>query len=105
MTGHANLINLIADAPGTYTGQSAEINGAGFADMKFAVHAGSSADFDSWSKEVRRSTSSLSDLEYSRLLQPSENNKTAFYTAVEPGLYDRVLTKYGASHQHNTELQ
>jgi cytochrome o ubiquinol oxidase subunit 2 len=105
MTGHANLINLIADTPGTYTGQSAEINGAGFAGMKFTVHAGSVTDFDTWSKSVKRPDNSLSELEYARLLQPSENDKTNFYATVEQGLYDKVLTKYNASHQHNTELQ
>jgi cytochrome o ubiquinol oxidase subunit 2 len=100
MTGHTNKLNLIANAPGDYPGSSAEINGAGFADMKFTARASNVTDFDQWVQEVRQAPNVLSDAEYEKLLQPSENNPVTLYANADSGLYDTVLMKYMAGHNH-----
>jgi cytochrome o ubiquinol oxidase subunit 2 len=110
MTGMVNNLNLMADEQGDYPGSSAEINGAGFAAMKFTARASSRDDFDSWVKAVKQSTGVLDAATYQNLLKPSENNPSVFYSSATAGLYDAVLMKYmapaGASmqmdHDHNT---
>jgi cytochrome o ubiquinol oxidase subunit 2 len=110
MTGHVNDLNLIADTPGDYPGSTAEINGAGFAGMKFTARASSKADFDQWVQEVKLSPDVLNSAEYDQLIKPSENHPAAFYSATDSGLYDKVLMKYmgpsdGHSHPMNMEMQ
>jgi cytochrome o ubiquinol oxidase subunit 2 len=94
MTGHINRLNLVADTEGDYRGSSAEINGAGFAGMKFTARASSQEDFDQWTQEVRASSGVLDGPGYNKLLQPSENNQAAAYTMADQDLYDTVLMKY-----------
>jgi cytochrome o ubiquinol oxidase subunit 2 len=102
MTGHNNELNLIANTPGDYPGSSGEINGAGFAGMKFTARASSQGDFDAWLQEVKRSPAVLGAAEYDQLLKPSEDTPTAFYSAAKAGMYDTVLMKYMGSggHEH-----
>lgn len=101
MTGHGNHLNLIANTPGDYPGSSAEINGTGFAGMKFTARASYATDFDQWVEEVRQASDALNDAEYERLLKPSENNPVAFYSSADSDLYDKVLMKYaGAGHDN-----
>src|SRR6185503_9828854 len=53
MTGHQNRLNLMADTAGDYSGSAAEINGPGFAGMKFMARANSQAGFDQWVQSVK----------------------------------------------------
>jgi cytochrome o ubiquinol oxidase subunit 2 len=101
MTGHANKLNLMPEAKGDYTGSSAEINGEGFAGMKFTARASSEKDFDKWIQKVKKSPNVLSVAEYEKLLKPTENNQAAFYSSTDADLYDTVLMKYMGSHEHN----
>jgi cytochrome o ubiquinol oxidase subunit 2 len=101
MTGHANLLHLMAETPGDYPGSSAEINGAGFAGMKFIARASSQEQFDFWLQDVRLSSDVLDASSYKDLLKPSENNPAARYTLDDADLYDTVLKKYMGSHDHS----
>ena len=100
MTGHVNHLNLLAETPGDYPGSSAEINGAGFAGMKFTARATSMADFEAWVRLVKPSSEVLNAAEYERLLEPSENNPAVVYASVDRDLYDKVLMKYNGAHNH-----
>ena len=100
MTGHSNQLNLMADTAGDYAGQAAEINGEGFAGMKFTAHATSQADFDAWVQQVKQSGQTLSNETYKKLLQPSESNPPTFYSSAQTGLYDTVLMKYNGMPSH-----
>lgn len=100
MTGHVNRLNLVADTPGEYPGSSAEINGAGFAGMKFIANATSKEEFDMWVREASLTSDLLSVGEYEKLVEPSENNPAAYYTVTDMGLYDKVLMKYMGAHNH-----
>ncbi len=100
MTGHVNRLNLIADKAGDYLGNSAEINGAGFAGMKFTTRAGSAEDFERWVQSAKRSPNVLDAAEYERVLEPSEDNPAALYSAFDQSLYDKVVMKYTGSHDH-----
>jgi cytochrome o ubiquinol oxidase subunit II len=100
MTGHINNLNLLAQTPGDYEGKTAEINGAGYAGMKFTARASSKQDFDLWVNTARLSTDVLTQPEYEKLLNPSESNPAAFYSDYQSGLYAQVLAKYPESHNH-----
>ncbi len=94
MTGMVNRLNLMADTTGAYPGSSAEINGAGYAGMKFTARASSGVEFNRWVQGVKQSKNVLDDASYAKLLKPSESNPPAFYASSESGLYDKVLMKY-----------
>ncbi len=100
MTGHDNRLNLMAATPGVYTGSAAEINGAGFAGMRFTTHASSNEDFEQWVQQVQQYPGVLDSAAYNTLLMPSANNQAAFYSGVQANLYDAVLHKYAGSHHH-----
>lgn len=94
MTSHVNRLNLMAEKAGDYTGSSAEINGAGFAGMKFTARVGNLEDFDLWVQTVKDSPEKLDKAAYLRLLEPSEYNPPAFYSAFNPNLFAGVIKKY-----------
>ena len=103
MTGHVNRLNLMAETPGDYPGSSAEINGAGFSSMKFTARASDTEDFDLWVQAVKQSPDVLDAATYADVLEPSQNNPAAFYSAYASDLYDKVLMKYtgpGEGHMH-----
>jgi cytochrome o ubiquinol oxidase subunit II len=100
MTGHVNQLNLIAQEAGDYQGSSAEINGAGFAGMKFIARASSIENFDKWVKDTQQTNGALDGAEYEKLVEPSEHNRPVFYSSVETGLYAKMLMKYMGSHDH-----
>ena len=100
MTGHENRLNLMAETTGDYKGSAAEINGDGFAGMKFTARASSTEDFDQWVEQVKQSPDVLYTAQYNKLLTPSENNPAAFYSQAESDLFDTILLKYAGSHHH-----
>ncbi len=102
MTGHVNPLHLMGDTVGDYPGNSAEINGHGFAEMKFTARVSTQEDFDAWVEEVRQSPSALSQFEYDKLREPSENNPPEFFSNPEPNLYSSIVSKYGG-HDHGGE--
>lgn len=105
MTGHANRLNLVADTPGDYPGRSAEINGAGFAGMKFVTRASSKAGFDQWVRDVKQSSNMLDAVAYQKLLNPSENNSAELYSKADSNLYSNLLTKYGGLHNNHAGIE
>jgi cytochrome o ubiquinol oxidase subunit II len=105
MTGHVNRLNLMADEPGDYPGSSAEINGAGFAGMKFRARATSKEDFDIWVQDIKLSSDVLDSEEYRELLKPSESHPVILYSSAETDLYAKMLMKYAGSHDHGTATE
>ncbi len=98
MTSHVNQLNLIGETIGDYPGSSAELNGAGFAGMKFTTRVSTGSDFESWVQSVKQSTSTLDDNSYKALLKPSEDNPVAVYSSFQNDLYAKVAKKYMGSH-------
>jgi len=98
MTEHNNRLNLLANTPGDYEGSAAEINGAGFADMRFTTRVSSRADFDEWTAALQGSLLELNTAEYKKLLEPTESHPMATYKNPDPNLYTTILSKYAGSH-------
>lgn len=103
MTSHVNRLNLMAEEIGDYPGSTPEINGKGFAGMKFTARASTEQDFDTWVQKVKQEPQILDSEAYASLLEPSENNPAAFYSSFEPGLYDKVIMKYSGSMEGHHE--
>jgi cytochrome o ubiquinol oxidase subunit 2 len=100
MTGHSNRLNLMADTPGDYQGSAAEINGDGFAGMRFIARASSRLAFDQWVRHTQQTGTTLDSSTYDQLLTPSQNNPATLYARTQANLYDTILLKYAGSHHH-----
>lgn len=100
MTGHVNPVNLISDTIGDYPGSSAEINGHGYAHMKFTTRVSSQSDFDNWIADKQQSGVALSDSEYEKLKVPSEGDKPAYFKGPDADFFSDIVSKYAGSHGH-----
>lgn len=94
MAGMQTQLNLLADEPGMFVGRNTQYSGEGFADQHFAAIALSSADFESWVANVRRSPDILDDAAYATLARPSAAHPVSYYSDVRAGLFDRIILKY-----------
>jgi len=83
--------NLVASAPGTYRGISANFNGDGFSSMTFKVKAMSRGHFNQWLAKAASSGQTLDASAYRALEKPSENVPVSYYSHVMPGLFKQIL--------------
>lgn len=93
MSGMSTELNLKAEEPGTFEGYSANISGAGFADMKFQVISTNAADYENWIKDVKSALKTLDAEVYKELSMPGTSERTNF-SSFQEGLYDTVVGKY-----------
>ena len=94
MTGMETHLHIIATTIGEYPGSDAEISGEGFAGMKFIAKVSSTNDFEKWVHGVQQSQNILTDSVYTRLAQPSSDNKAISYSSVEKDLYNTIIMQY-----------
>ncbi len=99
MAGMTSQLSLQADKPGTYAGLSAQFSGRGFADMHFTVTAVSADDYAKWIATARTTGSTLDQAAFAELVRPSTDTPPAIFSAVEPGLFDRVAGGMGLPDQ------
>ena len=100
MGGMATHLNLLADAPGEFTGFSAMFSGDGFSDMLFVAKAVPAADFETWIKGVRGIGSPLDAEAYAELAKPSTAVSPKTFGSVRADLFEHIIdqTKSGAGH-------
>jgi len=94
MAGMNTQLSLMADTPGTYTGTSANLSGAGFANMNFTVKSLSQADFDRWVAQVQSLPSPLTSDTYAKLAQPSLDRTVITYGSSDQNLYNDIMMKF-----------
>ena len=94
MSGMRTQLNLIANSPGVYAGQSSAYSGPGFSDMHFDTIATNRADFDAWIARAKQSPLSLNKSAYEALAKPSQKDPVTVYARVAPGLFDGVVGQY-----------
>lgn len=108
MTEHVNPLNLIAHTEGDYEGGASEINGHGFAGMRFTARVSSADEFKAWAAQAQQAPE-LGANEYQDLLKPSEYHPVGtYYSPTNKELFDTMLEKYAGSHSHyqiNTEKE
>ncbi len=83
--------NLVASAPGTYRGISANFSGDGFSGMTFKAVAMSKADFKQWLANAAASKQTMDAAAYRALEKPSENLPVAYYSNAMPGLFQQIV--------------
>jgi cytochrome o ubiquinol oxidase subunit 2 len=94
MAGMETQMNLEANQLGEFPGSASEINGEGFAGMKFTVNSVSSDEFNSWIKNAAASNQILYQTSYDQLAKPSQNNPEATYSGIDKDLYNKIMGKY-----------
>lgn len=93
MNGMSSKLSLIADRTGEFTGYSSNINGKGYADMKFTVRATSDAEFDAWVKKTQTSPNLMNESQYERIAKPGTMD-VASYSLADSKLYTTIVNKY-----------
>lgn len=97
MNGMSSQLNLIANKSGNYEGYSTNINGAGYADMKFTVKATPQTQFEAWVSSARSSPDMMDEATYQELVKPGKASETS-YMLMDTRLYDTIVEKYMGSH-------
>jgi cytochrome o ubiquinol oxidase subunit 2 len=93
MNGMTTQLNLRADAPGTFRGQSSHYSGDGFSDMHFDVHAMSPDRFAAWVETTRGTGPTLDAGSYAGLARQSANTSPFTYRAADPTLFQQIVTQ------------
>jgi cytochrome o ubiquinol oxidase subunit 2 len=93
MNGMVTQLYLQADHVGEYYGQSAQFSGDGFSDMHFTVRAVAAEEFARWLDGARSTGSALDRDAYSGLSRQSRHVRAFTYRAVEPGLFQAIVTQ------------
>lgn len=83
-------LNLLADKPGEYEGESAQFSGDGFPGMQFAVKAVPPQQFAAWAAGAH-SGPALDAASFEQLQKPSSYVKPFTYGSADPRLYDYIL--------------
>jgi cytochrome o ubiquinol oxidase subunit 2 len=91
MNGMETRLNLQADKPGTYLGESAQFSGDGFPDMRFDTVALPPAQFDRWTAGVTGAT--LDRVAVARLLRQNTVATPYTYHGVDPSIFDAIATR------------
>jgi cytochrome o ubiquinol oxidase subunit 2 len=91
MPGMATRLNLQADQPGVYDGQSSHYSGDGFSGMRFKVHALPPQQFAAWANGARGTGTMLDTRAYAELAKQSSYVKPVTYGGVAPGLFDAIV--------------
>lgn len=94
MNGMVDDLNLQADRPGYYLGESTMISGDGFPDMHFIVHAVPPAQFAAWAAATGKAGDPVLDsASYALLARQGVPQRPFTYRAVAPHLFDAIVTR------------
>jgi cytochrome o ubiquinol oxidase subunit 2 len=92
MSGMVTQLNLRADRPGDFWGQSSHFSGDGFAGMHFEVHAVTADQFTGWISRAKQTGSMLDTGSYAVLARQSLNVRPLIYSSVQPTLFHDITT-------------
>lgn len=96
MAGMQTQLHLIANEAGTYKGISASFSGRGFSGMKFnTIATPTHTDFNNWVARVKSAPHQLATTnDFNKLAVQSVNNPVEYFSAVKPGLFREIISKY-----------
>lgn len=83
-------LNLQADEPGTFRGQSSHYSGDGFSDMHFEVHAVPVGQFATWIAAAHGTGPTLDPGSYATLARQSTNVSPFTYRVTDPELFRKI---------------
>lgn len=95
MNGMSSELNLMATKNGTYKGYSTNINGVGYADMKFDAKVISHDAFHEWlDRQQAASLPAMDQTAFASLRKPSTGDPQTTYHLQDQGLYASILARY-----------
>jgi cytochrome o ubiquinol oxidase subunit II len=100
MAGMQTRLQLLADAPGRFTGRDSQYSGSGFSDQHFEAIAVAPEDFAAWVAKVKQSPNRLDAAAYRALAAPRRAHPVTYYSAVAPNLFDTIIAKYTHGQAH-----
>ena len=92
MNGMTSTLNLSADAPGVFYGESSHYSGDGFSGMHFDVRAVTPDQFAAWVGETRKAGPVLDDGAYAMLSKQSQDVAPFTYRDADPGLFAAIVS-------------
>ena len=98
MAGMQTRLQILADQPGKFVGRNSMYSGGGFSEQHFEVVSLTPADFEAWVAKARQAPGKLDAVAYTALAAKSRSNPIAYYSAVEPKLFDSIIAKYTLVH-------
>jgi len=101
MAGMQTRLQMLANAPGKFVGRNSQYSGGGFSDQFFEVLATSPADFDAWVAKTKQVPDKLDAAAYAKLAEKSRLVPIAYYSGLEPRLFDSIIAKY--THGHHVQ--
>jgi cytochrome o ubiquinol oxidase subunit 2 len=93
MPGMQSTLHAVINRPGDYEGFSANYSGAGFSDMRFALHGVDEAGFQRWVADAKAAGRPLGTETYLALEKPSEKVPAMRFSTVQPELFERVVNR------------
>lgn len=100
MNAMTSQLHLIADEEGTWTGYNTNINGDGYADMKFDVNAVSTDEFEKWHTQHSSSGHVLNQMHLGELSEPSIMSAPMYMRLEDSNLYESIIAKYMSDGGH-----
>ena len=102
MNGMSSQLHLIADRTGQFEGYTTNINGKGYADMKFTVYAQPQQKFDDWLAGMEKNPEVMNEATYAKLAKPGTAEQRE-YVLRNTTLYDTIVNKYMPDHAMGSE--
>ena len=93
MNGMESQLNLKATKIGNYTGYTTNINGEGYAKMKFITKITSNEDFTKWTQNAAASKTSMNQEAYKKLLQPLSEHDERTYVLGDSDMFATIIHK------------
>jgi cytochrome o ubiquinol oxidase subunit II len=93
MNGMVTQVNLKADHPGDYYGQSAQFSGRGFSDMRFVLRALLPESFEQWVAKARKSPMRLDEEAYRALAREKAASPPLFYGSIDRDLFGKIAAR------------
>lgn len=94
MNGMSSQLNLMATNTGDFMGYTTNINGRGYADMKFVTHSMTTEAFDAWVKQAKKTNAIMDEATYLKLTSPTTNDGEKVYQLTDRDLYNTAVMKY-----------
>ncbi len=91
MAGMRTQLNFAAREPGSFWGENTQFNGMGFQNQKFAVSALDAEAFGRWVAQTKAQPNHLDTAAYQTLSRRSTLPYPLVFSAVDPGLFDRIV--------------
>ena len=85
-------LNAVLNKAGDSWGYSGNYTGAGYSDMRFKLRGVDKAGFDAWVAGVKAG-GTLDTQTYLDLAKPSEKVPVMRFSAVQPGLFDKIVNQ------------